>query len=224
MSRTNPERRQHELLCVIVNFGLGSKVLSMAKKNGINGGTIVLGRGTVTSRIAELLGLTDVRKEIVFMVAEKALGRNALRMYDDELQLSKPKHGIAFSMPVGAFLGTGHYDYDFSTEDGGVDGMYRAVFVVVDKGKGEDVMDVAKAVGARGGTIINGRGSSIHETTKLLNMEIEPEKEIVLILAKEDLAEKIVVAVRDEMKIDEPGRGIIFVQAVNETYGVVDSE
>ncbi|NMB02142.1 MAG: P-II family nitrogen regulator [Firmicutes bacterium] len=215
--------RQFELLCVVVNFGLGSKVLSMAKKNGINGGTIVLGRGTVTSRLSEILGLTDIRKEIVFMVAERRLGRNALMMFDDELQLSKPKHGIAFASPVGAFLGTGHYEYQFDAEDGGGASMYRAVYVVVDKGNGEKVMDVAKAVGARGGTIMNARGSSIHETTKFLNMEIEPEKEIVLILAKQDLADQIVMAVRDELKIDEPGRGIIFVQSVSETYGVVDS-
>lgn len=222
MSQANPDR-QFELLCVVVNFGLGSKVLGMAKKNGINGGTIVLGRGTVTNRLAEALGLTDIRKEIVFMVAEKALGRNALKMFEDELKLSKPRHGIAFAIHVGAFLGTGHYDYKFNTEGGGVGSMYKAVFVVVDRGNGEKVMDVAKSVGARGGTIINGRGSSIHETTKLLNMEIEPEKEIVMVLAKNDLADQIVVAVRDELKIDEPGQGIIFVQSVTETYGVVES-
>lgn len=219
--QAKPKHKQYELLCVVVNFGLGSKVLSIAKKNGITGGTIVLGHGTATSRLAELLGLTDIRKEVVFLVAERTLGRNALKIFDDELQLYKPKHGIAFAMPVGAFLGAGSYDYQFRA-DKGVESMYRAIFVVVDKGKGEQVMDAAKAVGARGGTIINARGSGIHETAKFLNMEIEPEKEIVLILAKGELAHEIVLAVRDELKIDEPGQGIIFVQSVTETYGVVE--
>lgn len=100
--------------------------------------------------------------------------------------------------------------------------MYRAVFVVVDKGKGEAVMDAAKAAGAKGGTIINARGSSIHETSRFLNLEIEPEKEMVLILARPQLADKIVLAVRDELQIDEPGKGIIFVQEVQEVYGVVE--
>ena len=124
-------------------------------------------------------------------------------------------------MPVGAFLGTGQYDYEFS-DNGGAGSVYRAVFVVVDKGKGEEVMDAARAVGARGGTIINARGSSIHETSKFLNMEIEPEKEMVMILAKDDLADQIVTAVRDQLQIDRPGKGIIFVQTVKEVYGVVE--
>jgi nitrogen regulatory protein PII len=221
MLQASPGTREYELICVVVNFGLGSRVLSMAKKNGITGGTIALGRGTVSSRIAAFLGLTDVRKEIVFMVAPRHLGRNALKMFADELHLNRPKQGIAFAMPVGAFLGTGQYDYEFS-DNGGAGSVYRAVFVVVDKGKGEEVMDAARAVGARGGTIINARGSSIHETSKFLNMEIEPEKEMVMILAKDDLADQIVTAVRDQLQIDRPGKGIIFVQTVKEVYGVVE--
>ena len=82
-------------------------------------------------------------------------------------------------------------------------------------------MDVARAAGAKGGTIINARGSSIHATRRFLNLEIEPEKEMVLILARPALADAIVVAVRDELKIHEPGWGIIFVQDVCEVFGVV---
>lgn len=99
--------------------------------------------------------------------------------------------------------------------------MYRAVFVIVDKGKGETVMDVAREAGARGGTIVNARGSGIHETAVFLNMEIEPEKEIVLMLTPVDLTERIVTAVREGLRIDEPGNGIIWVQPVNETYGIL---
>ena len=94
---------------------------------------------------------------------------------------------------------------------------------MIEKGLAEEVMDVAKSVGARGGTIINARGSGIHETAKLLNMEIEPEKEIVLMITKTESTEGIVKAVRNNLKIDEPGNGIIFVQAVSETYGILNA-
>jgi len=100
------------------------------------------------------------------------------------------------------------------------DNMYKAVFTVVDRGKAELVMDAAKKAGARGGTIINARGSGIHETSKLFSMEIEPEKEIVLILCKSDMTNNIVDAIRRELEIDKPGNGIIFVQPVDETYGL----
>lgn len=223
MLQADPERRDYELICVIVNFGLGSKALGMAKKNGVSGGTIMLGRGTVHNRLLEMLELTDIRKEIVLMIAERPVARNALAAIDAELDFDKPNHGIGFVMPVGAFIGTGNYDYEFSGENGGIRGMYKAIFVIVDKGNGEKVMSVAKEVGARGGTIINARGSSIHETAKLLNMEIEPEKEIVLMLTRIESTDGIVKAVRDNLKIDEPGNGIIFVQAVSETYGILNA-
>ena len=223
MSQAMPEKGGYELIYVIVNHGLGSKVLSMAKESGVSGGTIMLGRGTVQSRLLRLLELTDVRKEIVLMVAEKSLARSILKLIDAKLNFSRPNHGIAFRMPVGAFIGTGSGDYEFSADDGGVSKVHRAVFVVVDKGKGEQVMDVARAVGARGGTIINARGSSTQETIRLLNMEIEPENEIVLILTREESTAGIVRAVRDNLKIDEPGTGIIFVQTVSETYGILDA-
>lgn len=221
MSKAESAGVRYELFCVIVNHGLGSKALRVAKKNGISGGTIMLGRGTVQSRWLKLLELTDIRKEIVLMVGERGMGRTALQAIDHELKFSKPNHGIGFSVPVGAFIGAGHGEYEFQDKEGD-GGMYRAVFVVVDKGKGEAVMDAAREVGARGGTIINARGSGIHETAKFLNMEIEPEKEVVLMLAPAELADKIVTAVRDGLKIDQPGQGIIFVQEVAETWGIVD--
>ena len=183
----------------------------------------MLGKGTVHNRLLRLLELTDIRKEIVLMIAEKFLARNTLDLIDAELDFSKPNHGIGFVMPVGAFIGTGNYEYEISAEDGGVSGMYQAIFVVVEKGLAEKVMDVAKSVGARGGTIINARGSGIHETAKLLNMEIEPEKEIVLMLTRRESTDGIVKAVRDNLKIDEPGNGIIFVQTVSETYGILNA-
>mgnify|MGYP000854493298 FL=1 len=223
MLQTNPEKKHYELICVIVNSGLGSKVLGIAKRNGVSGGTIILGRGTVHNRLLKLLELTDIRKEAVLMVAEKSLVRNTLEVIDAEIDFSKPNHGIGFVLPVGAFIGTGDYEYEFSAEDGGVGCMYKAIFVVVEKGQAEKVMDVAKGVGARGGTIINARGSGIHETSKLLNMEIEPEKEIVLMLTKTESADGIIKAVRDNMKIDQPGNGIIFVQTVSETYGILNA-
>lgn len=224
MQKVNAQGKQYELICVIVNFGLGSKVLSLAKKSGIRGGTIMLGKGTVQNRWLELLELTDVRKEIVLMVGDRLICQNALKVLDEKFKFEKPNHGIAFTMPVGAFIGTGNYDYEFEAQDGGTNSVYKAIFVVVDKGKGETVMDVAKRAGARGGTIINARGSGIHETSTFLNMEIEPEKEVVLMLIRTDLGDKIVTSIRDELKINQPGNGIIFVQSVNETYGLVNGK
>lgn len=98
--------------------------------------------------------------------------------------------------------------------------MYHVITTIVDKGKAEDVIDAATKAGSKGGTIINARGSGIHETSKVFSMEIEPEKEIVIILSEADKTEAIVSSIKNELKIEEPGNGIIFVQDVNKTYGI----
>ena len=97
---------------------------------------------------------------------------------------------------------------------------YQAIFTVVDKGLGQDVVDAATQVGAKGATIINSRGSGIHETSKLFNMEVEQEKEIILILAEHSILKDIVSSIREKFNIDEPGKGIIFVQEVHQTMGI----
>jgi nitrogen regulatory protein PII len=55
----------------------------------------------------------------------------------------------------------------------------------------------------------------------LFAMEIEPEKEIVLILTKKETTQKIIEAICHKMKIKEPGNGIIFTCGVNQAIGLI---
>ncbi|MCJ7842157.1 P-II family nitrogen regulator [Lederbergia sp. NSJ-179] len=210
-----------ERVCIIVNLGLGSKVMQAAKKYGISGGTVVLGKGTIKSRLLELLALSDVRKEIVFMVGHKKTVDQALEQLDMKFKFHKPNHGIAFTTSVCQVIGSSSCKSDYIKEERGVDPiMYHAITVIVEKGNAEYVIDAATEAGSKGGTIMNARGSGIHETSKLFSMEIEPEKEVVMILSEKDSTEPIVSAIKKKLKIDEPGNGIIFIQDVNKTYGL----
>ena len=100
--------------------------------------------------------------------------------------------------------------------------MYHSITVIVDRGKAEDVIDAATKAGSKGGTIINARGSGIHETSKVFAIEIEPEKEIVLIISKSDKTEDIISSIKEELEIEKPGNGIIFVQNISEVYGLYE--
>ena len=51
-------------------------------------------------------------------------------------------------------------------------------------------------------------------------MDIEPEKEIVMILSEKKDAEAIVSSIRQKMDIEEAGKGMIFVQEVSKVYGL----
>lgn len=219
-----PESMDLELIYVIVNSGLGSKVLHIAKQNGISGGTIFLGQGTVKNRFLETLALQDVRKEIVLMVTHNARGSAFLKALNTSLKLCKPNHGIAYCVPVFGVCGSrsclcNHHN----VPEGGVETMYQSIITVVDKGLGETVAEVASHAGAKGATIINARGAGVHETSKLFAMEIEPEKEIVLMILKREQVDSIVASIREKLQIDKPGNGILFIQDVAQTYGLFES-
>ena len=209
-----------ELICVIVNFGHGSKVVKIAKQHGALGDIVFHGMGTMKNHILEFLELGDTRKEIVWMAASKPVADAVLEALDKKFEFRKPYHGIAFIMPLPVLLGGGErYDYVHKSS-GGVDVMYEAIFVIVDLGRAEDVMDAATKAGARGGTVIKARGAGRHEIRKIFSMDIEPEKEIVLILSESSQTEQIVTGVRDSLNIDKPGNGMIFCLDVNRVYGL----
>ena len=218
----NSNCKNIELIRVIVNFGLGSKVIQKAKQEGIFGGTVFLCRGTVNNRVLNFFGLTDIRKEMVLMAGETDKVYKALEKLDKEFKFEKPNHGIAFTTSISNILGTRSCKIS-KIEERGVDNiMYQAITVIVDKGKAEDVIDAATKAGSKGGTIINARGSGVHETSKLFAMEIEPEKEVVIILSKTEEVDKIINSIKDDLKIDEPGKGIIYTQEINKAYGLYE--
>lgn len=217
-----PNSPSYELLYVVLNSGLGSRALHIAKRKGISGGTILLGRGTVKNALLELLALTDVRKEIVLMAADRERSEIVLQTLNQELKLYKPNHGIAYSIPMTEICGSRSCRYHkFDGPEENHKTMYQSITIIVDKGKGEAVVEAASKAGSRGATILNARGSGIHETSRLFNMEIEPEKEIVLIISDQRHTDEIVASIRENFQIDKPGNGIIFVQNVSQVYGLL---
>lgn len=217
----NLQECEMELICIVVNFGMGSKVLKSARQHGIHGGTLEIARGTANNKILDYLALSDVRKEILYMVADRKTAYHALDKIEEEFKLKKPNHGIAFTTSVTGTVGLRHDQCDhMEIERGENHKMYHIITTIVDKGMAEDVIEAARKAGSKGGTIMNGRGAGMHETSRLFSMDIEPEKEIVLILSEHDMTDQIVSAIRTDMHIDAPGKGIVYVQDVNRTYGI----
>ena len=211
---------KYELMCIIVNYGSGSKVLKIAKKNGVSGGTILIGRGTIKNCILEFLDLCESKKEIIFIIAQNEKIEKTIEQVSKTYKFHKPYHGIAFTMPIKCFVGCKNQNYSNQSEVEN-EVMYNSIFIIVNRGEGEAVMETATSVGAKGGTIINARGAGVSETSMLFSMAIEPEKEMVMILSETSVTDKIVEKVREVHKIDEPGNGVIFVQDIKKAYGIV---
>lgn len=205
---------------IIVEINKGSKVLELAKEQGVQGGTVFLGVGTANKNIIDYLGLSNKKKEIIIMISDSVSSTKAVEHISKVLEFEKPNKGIAFIEEVANVWGSSSCAVGNRECGEGVEYMYNAIYTIVERGLGDDVIDAAQEAGSMGGTVIHGRGSGIHEIQKVFNMTIEPEKDIILILSQVESTEKIVSSIREKLKIDEPGRGIIYVTNVKETYGI----
>lgn len=95
------------------------------------------------------------------------------------------------------------------------------IVTIVKKGWGDEVLCASKDAGAEGGTILFGRGVGVHEQQKLLNIMIEPEKEVVFTVVSSSQVDGVIEAVVKAGKLNEPGRGMAFILPIDRVLGRV---
>ena len=97
---------------------------------------------------------------------------------------------------------------------------FELVIAIVNQGYSEELMYACRSVGAKGGTIINARGTAREEAEKKFNITIHPEKEIVLILVNETIKDEILHTIYKTVGLQTEGQGIAFTVPVDEVIGI----
>jgi nitrogen regulatory protein PII len=95
--------------------------------------------------------------------------------------------------------------------------QYQLLVCIVNAGFSQNVMEAARAAGARGGTIIRGRGSANPEAEEFFNISIQPDKEVVLILVTNEMKDAVMTAVFKNSGLSTDGQGIAFSLPVERT-------
>lgn len=97
---------------------------------------------------------------------------------------------------------------------------HEAIFCIVNSGYSEAVMDAAKKLGARGGTVINARGTASKAAESFFHITVTPEKEIVMILVPSKIKDDVLHALYKEVGLDTAGQGIAFTVPVENVVGL----
>lgn len=96
------------------------------------------------------------------------------------------------------------------------------IITIVNRGFADDVMEAAKEAGARGGTIVYAKGAGSQEGERFFGIEIQPEKELVMILAPKSKRGIIMTAIAKKSGLSSPGRGLCFSVPVEDAIGMTN--
>jgi len=88
---------------------------------------------------------------------------------------------------------------------------FKLILIIVKKNLSRRVIKACKKAGAEGGTVLPGRGTGTHDAGSIFGVKVEPEKDIILCLAPNELVSRVLSKVRAAARFDKPGTGIAFV-------------
>lgn len=183
---------QPRLLMCVVKRENGEEFVDFFKNKGISDVFHSLCRGTASKSTLDYLGLEDTEKMLFQTVTDKEGADALMRDILYRMQIDIPGNGIALSIPLDAAT----QNNDNSRE---VENMnqtpYLLMTVIAEKGFSDMIMDAARSAGARGGTIINAKGTGAEFQPKFFGVSIAAEKEIIYIVTRRADGEAIMNAI-----------------------------
>ena len=99
---------------------------------------------------------------------------------------------------------------------------HEVIFCIVNAGFSEAVMDAAREVGARGGTVLHASGTANIDAEKIFGITIEPEKDVVMILVQSEIRDAVLHALYNSVGLKTEGKGIAFSLPVQDVVGLTE--
>lgn len=99
---------------------------------------------------------------------------------------------------------------------------FKLICAFVEEEKTDAVLEAARAKGATGSTVINNaRGEGITSKKTFLGMDLDTQRDFVLLLVEEHLSREILEHIAEVGEFDDnPGSGIAFMIDVEDAVGI----
>lgn len=227
MSNRNPQEIIKLLVC-IVDRGKGVRLVDLFKAQNLHFDFICLGLGTANSEILDYFGLGETTKDIVFAMIPAGKAAKVIRLANERFHFSSPGKGIVFTIPLSGVSGRVPQVLckpEYLETEGEVEKMdsrtqFDLILTILNRGFSDKVMEAAKHAGAKGGTVLHARRVGFEDVQNFLGFTIQPEKEIVAILAPREIKHDIMVAINEKAGISTECRGILLSLPVDEIMGI----
>lgn len=210
---------EFNVMTLIISEHQANHFIDIIKEKSLYDGIVFLAKGTVKNSFLNLIGLKNQKMRLIDVLIESENSKEIMDYTAEKLKLNEPNHGIAY-LTSRRMLKDEKGESNASNTIGEKT-MFKKITVIVNRGMADDVMDIARESGARGGTILHGKGTGTKNAAKLFGMEVEPEKELVLIIVPTEIEEKVVKNLYDNLEMQNSGNGILFVEDITDVRGIV---
>lgn len=188
-------------------------------------------KGTAVQSMLDLLGIESNERKIVFTIADSEKTQALISKLKRKLHIGVPGHGIVIAVPIKSIGGGKTLNYLKGDESSAkytpkINPTYELITVIANEGATDAVMNAARAAGARGGTVIHGKGTGVKGASKFYNVSIASEKEIILIVSSVELKAEIMRSILKSAGPDTESGAIVFSLPVTEVagFGFFDEE
>lgn len=181
-------------------------------------------KGTAVKSMLELLGIESNERRMAVTIANNEKTAQLISLAKRKLHIGVPGHGIIVSVPIksvggGKTLAYLNGDNQFSKQAPELNGDYELITIIANEGHTDSVMNAARAAGARGGTVLHGKGTGAKGSQRFYNISIANEKEVILIVSSKEQKAQIMRSVLQKAGPDTDTGAIVFSLPVSQVAG-----
>lgn len=209
------EKNSVKLVVTIAERGRGKALAKFYAEQGVFCSFQCMGRGTASSELLDVLGVGSSEKDILLCIASRQKVERLLAKLDGDLQGQSFGNGIVCDVPVTGLNSLIAAVFLNEQERMGGTEMERKtdqslILITVNQGNTDAVMDTAREAGARGGTIIRARWAGPDETSQFYGISVQPEKEIIAIVAGADKRNAIMEMVNKKHGLKTEAGAVVY--------------
>lgn len=218
-----------KLLITIVDRGGSERLSAFLNTKYPQASFLAMGEGTASSEAMDLLGLDSPDKDVVFsLVSGDAINPMTSDISGKRL-IRNTGAGIGFIVPLNGIGSLMHAalthtaENSETKEDEKMDNTktpFSVIAAITEPGYSDQIMELARGAGARGGTVLYTRGIGHNDAGKFLGINIQTEKEIVLILTPADDRVAIMKAINDGYGVRSDSQAIVLSLPVEDMFQV----
>ncbi|MCF0186737.1 MAG: P-II family nitrogen regulator [Bacteroidaceae bacterium] len=209
----------------IVNRNKAETFQELCRELNISATCTKYGKGTATSEHLSLHDLERTDKAIIESIVTASTSKQLFKAAKYKMNIDIPGNGVMMTIPIKSVCGGKNLAYLTDKQDIGggepvMEFKNELIIVIMNEGYSDTVMDVARAQGARGGTVLHARGTGKNVSEKFFGISLAEEKDMIYILSSAKEKGNLMEAISKNCGMNTPCCAICFSLPVSQVAGL----